>query len=109
MASRQLKFREAIPALKARRYVDYAPIDGVIKQILINWPDGCEELVDVAVGVKNTWLVPSTERTYLALNNVSPSFYAEEQVEKGEEVWLVVDNGDEANAHTITVVVTIVG
>ena len=109
MPSRQVQIEETIASLRWKRYVKPCPITGTIEQVQITWRDGCKDLVDVAVGMGDRWLVPSESRTYIARNGTTLTFPCKEAVGKGETLWAEMNNGDESNDHFISVVLSVIG
>jgi len=89
------------------RLVEYAPFSGYVKEVIIHWPLGCNQLVDVAVGHGITQFCPREE--YLALNDATPSYYFNEYVDDHEELWVQLRNRDGGNPHTIVVTIRIEG
>ncbi|GAI51629.1 unnamed protein product [marine sediment metagenome] len=75
----------------------------------IHWPEGCDGLVDIAVGHNGTFLCPNEPETFLALNNATPTFPMEEPVVWDERLWGIMRNTDGANPHKVSVIIIIVG
>lgn len=86
-----------------------SPVAGKITQIIRHWPPGCHALVDVAVGHKDTWVLPSATDTFVALDDATPITVVHESIEKGEMLWMIVNNTDSVNPHTITATFVIEG
>ena len=87
-----------------------SPLNGRIVQIVPHWPDGCNALVDMAVGHGQAiWMYPSETDTYVALNDATPVLVMSEAIRKGEQVWMVGRNGDAVNNHAINCTFVIVG
>ncbi len=86
-----------------------SPLTGRIVQLIPHFPDGCNALVDMAVGHRDTWVLPNRTDTYIALNDATPVLSVDEPIEKNEEIWIIGRNGDGANPHTISCAVTIIG
>jgi len=85
------------------RLVEYAPKPGYIKWIMMHFPPGAAAWVNVAAGHGLTQLSP--REGFLALDDTTQIFYFNEYVVDHEEIWVVMDNGDGINPHTITVTV----
>jgi len=86
-----------------------SPLTGRIVQLIPHWPDGCDALVDIAVGHRDTWIYPHQVDTYIALNDATPVLSIDEPVEKGEELWMIIRNADGGNDHAVSCTFTIVG
>ena len=107
--TREVPLRATVPAGQGTRIELPSPLTGKITQIIRHWPAGCIGLVDVAVGHKDTWVLPSETDTYVALDNATPVIVVHEPIEKGEMLWMVVRNTDSVNPHTITCTFVIEG
>jgi len=87
-----------------------SPLTGRIVQFVAHWPDGCNALVDMAVGHgEATWIYPNETDTYAALNDATPVLVVSEAIRKGEQLWMVGRNGDAVNVHAINCTFVIVG
>jgi len=96
--------------LTGRRIWKPSPLNGRIVQIVPHWPDGCNALVDMAVGIREgIWIYPNETDTYAALNDATPVLVMSEAIRKGEQVWMVGRNGDAVNTHAINCTFVIVG
>jgi len=109
MVTKQVSLRATVPQMQGARVREVSPLTGTIVQIVPHWPPGCTALVDIAFGHKDTWVMPALVDTFLALDDATPVFTANELIEKGEELWMIVRNGDGINPHTVSVAVTIIG
>jgi len=109
LVTRQVSLRATVPESQGARVAEVSPLTGTITQIVPHWPPGCNALVEVAFGHKDTWVMPALVDTFLALDDATPVFVSNEPIGKGEELWMIVRNGDGANPHTISVAVTIIG
>lgn len=86
-----------------------SPLTGRIVQLIPHWPDGCNALVDVAIGHKDTWIYPHLVDNYVALNDATPVLTVDEPITKGEEIWVIARNADGRVPHAITVTATVIG
>ena len=86
-----------------------SPVTGKIVQLIPHWPEGCNGLLDVAVGHRNTWIYPHLVDTFVALNNATPVLTVDEPITKGEQIWMIVRNADGRETHAITVTATVIG
>ncbi len=89
------------------RITEPAP-NGIIRTIQISWPDGCNQLVGVAVWCGAKQLIPQSGTGYLALNDIT-TLYTINFIKTVRSDQILVDmvNQDAANSHHITVVVDI--
>lgn len=81
------------------------PYDGFISEVQIDWPDGCEHLVDVRVGYGGQQFVPL--EGFLHLNNVNVTYPFNQSVVHTANLWVEIQNRDEFLPHTITVMFNI--
>ena len=86
-----------------------SPLTGKIIQIIPHWPDGCDALVDIAVGHKDTWVYPHLYDTFIALNDATPVLTVDEPIIKSEEIWMIVRNTDGVNTHSVSCTFTLIG
>ena len=96
-----LQLRQTVPLSTYMEIAEVAQANATIIEVKINWPGGCNGLVEVAVYRGSLRLVPSNGT--MALNAATPTFPFEEPLSKGERLWAAITNGDGANPHTITV------
>ena len=109
VVTREVVLRVTVQPLTGTRVAKPSPLTGKIVQLIPHWPDGCDALVDVAVGHKDTWILPNETDTFIALNDATPVLTVDESIEKGEEIWMIVRNTDGGNQHSISTTVTIIG
>ncbi len=107
--TREVVLRETLQPLTGIRSVKRSPLTGRITQIVRHWPLGCAALVDLAVGHGDTWVLPEQTDMYVALDDATPVVTVHEPIERNEEIWAVIRNGDAVNAHAISVTVVIEG
>lgn len=107
--TKEVVLRATVPPLTGIRVPRPSPLTGRIVQIVRHWPDGCNALVDLAVGHKDTWVLPNATDNFVALNDATPVVTVDEPIEKGEEIWMIVRNGDGGFPHAITTTVVIEG
>jgi len=86
---------------------EIAPFAGHVKSVMVHWPPGSNALVDVAVGHGTTHFCP--REGFLALDDATVFFQFNEYVVEGEELWVIMRNGDGINPHTITVTIHLEG
>lgn len=109
VVTREVNLRASVQPLTGTRVARPSPLTGKIVQLIPHWPDGCDALVDVAIGHKDTWILPHEVDTFIALNDATPVLTVDEPVGKGEEIWMILRNTDGVNAHAISCTVTIIG
>ena len=109
VVTREVNLRVTVQPLTGTRVSKPSPLTGKIVQLIPHWADGADALVDVAVGHKDTWILPHEVDTFLALNDATPVLTVDEPIEKGEGIWMILRNTDGANAHAISCTVTIIG
>ncbi|MBA7611169.1 hypothetical protein ES703_18388 [subsurface metagenome] len=109
VVTREVVLRETVQPLKGTKAAKPSPLTGRITQLVLHFPDGCNALVDVAIGHKDTWVCPNEIDTFIALNDATPVLTINEPIEKAEEMWMIIRNADGGNAHAISVTFTIVG
>jgi len=107
--TREVVLRETLQPLTGIRSVKRSPLTGRITQIVRHWPLGCRSNVDLAVGHGDTWVLPEQTDMYVALDDATPVITVDEPIEKNEEIWMIVRNGDAVNQHAISVTVVIEG
>jgi len=86
-----------------------SPVTGKIVQLIPSWPDGCNALVDIAVGHKDIWVLPHLVDNFIALNDATPVFTVDEPISKGEAIWMIVKNADGREQHAISCAITVIG
>ncbi|GAJ22910.1 unnamed protein product, partial [marine sediment metagenome] len=68
VVTRDVNLRVLLEPNTGTRVFKPSPLTGRIVQLIPHWPDGCNALVDVAVGHKDTWIYPHLVDTFVALN-----------------------------------------
>lgn len=100
---KQVVFKHKVEALAGLTDHQRLPMLKTVKSITIHYPDGCDALVDMAVGYsQDKRLLP--EEGYLALNDATPTWAINKDV-GSDTLWVEIKNGDAANSHTISVIV----
>jgi hypothetical protein len=100
---KQFVFKHTVDPLQGITDHERIAMLKTVKTITIHWPDGCDALVDVAVGYsQDKRLLP--EEGYLALNNATPTWSVNKETDS-DTLWVEIRNGDSVNSHTISVVV----
>jgi len=107
--TRDVNLRVLLDPNTGTRVFKASPLTGRIVQLIPHWPDGCNALVDLAIGHGDIWIYPHLVDTYVALNDATPVLTVDEPIAKGEEIWMIVRNTDGGFAHAITVTATLIG
>ena len=105
--TKQIRFDKTLAALEGVYMTERCPFNGRITSVTMSFRAGCNQLVEVAFGVEGRHIIP--EASYIALEDATPTFPTSEPVEMNNRLWVEMKNGDSANAHRITVLVTIIG
>lgn len=102
-ARKQFVFKHTLELGKGLTDHQRIPMLKTVKSITIHWPDGCDSLVDVAVGYsQDKRLLP--EEGYLALNDTTPTWVINKDTDS-DTLWVYIFNGDAVNPHTISVII----
>ncbi|MBU0847448.1 hypothetical protein KKH23_09720 [Patescibacteria group bacterium] len=109
VVTRDVNLRVTLLVNQGQRIWKPSPITGRIVQLIPHWPDGCNALVDIAIGHKDTWIYPNETDTFVALNDATPVLTVDEPITKGEDIWLIGRNGDGGFPHAISCTITIIG
>ena len=109
VVTRDVNLRVSLEPNTGTRVSKPSPLTGRIVQLIPHWPDGCDALVDLAVGHKDTWIYPHLVDNFIALNDATPVLTVDEPVTKGEQIWMIVRNADGRETHAITVTATVLG
>jgi len=109
VVTRDVNLRVLLEPNTGTRVSRPSPLTGRIVQLIPHWPEGCNALVDLAVGHKDTWIYPHLVDTFIALNDATPVLTVDEPITKGEEIWAIVRNADGRETHAITVTATVIG
>lgn len=107
--TRDVNLRVTLPPNTGQRITQTSPLTGRIVQLIPHFPDGCNALVDMAIGHKDTWILPNRTDNFIALNDATPVLTVDEPISKGEEIWMTGRNSDAFNPHAISCSVTIIG
>ncbi len=100
----QVTFRQTVALLTGAIITAESPFKGLITELTFHFPDGCNALVQIAFKVAGGRF-PTTG--YIALNNATPVYKVSIPVFRWEIMEVEVLNGDNTNAHTPSIIVTI--
>ena len=107
--TRDVNLRVTLLPNQGQRIAQPSPITGRIVQLIPHFPDGCNALVDMAIGHRDTWIYPHRTDTFIALNDATPVLTVDEPISKGEEIWMVARNSDGGFPHAVSCACTIIG
>ncbi len=98
---KQIVFKHTVEPLQGITDHKHVPMIKTVKTITIHFPDGCDALVEVAVGYsQDKRLLPDDE--YLALNDATPTWNINKETDS-DTLWVEIKNGDSVNPHIISV------
>jgi len=105
--TRQVVISESVGTGKRVRLRENSPVPGAITSLSLKFPDGVQGNVEAAVEVKGNRVLPSSG-DFVTLNQDLPVFPFEEEVSKGDDIDLVVENKDPVHSHKITLIANVV-
>ena len=88
---------------------DQCPVEGKITQVIREWPDGSNHLLDIAIGHEGIWMLPNLTDVYVALNDATTVIQVNEKINRGEKLWARFRNRDAFWPHTPTVTFVVEG
>jgi len=106
MAKRQKQFifKHTLDPLSGLTDHERLPMLKTVRTITIHFPDGCNALVDVAVGFsRDKRLLPAGG--YLSLNDATPTWVINKEITDTDTLWVEIRNSDAVNTHAISVMV----
>lgn len=103
----QIRFQQTLAVQQGVRVTEVVPMDGILTSATMHFPPGCLSFVDIAVGYKTRQFLPI--EGFIALDDTTPVFPISEVVQKNEAIWVIMQNGDTLNTHTVSVILTLVG
>lgn len=105
--TKQVVFSHTVAALQGVALTEKSPLTGRIIEGIMHFPDGCNSLVEVAISHIGRSICPI--KGYIKLNDATPSFTIREPVMKNDPIKVEIRNGDSANPHMISVILTVLG
>jgi hypothetical protein len=105
--TQQINFRYTVPAGQGLRAVETVSLDGTISSVCFHFPPGAMGWVQVAFGHGSKQIMPISG--FLQLDDATPVFPCSEVCHRNEDVWVIIQNTDAFNPHTISVIPTIAG
>ena len=109
----EINYHVATALLSTTRTIRYSPITGMINSAILHYPSGCNGLVEVILhqGTNQVLPTPATGGTGdvgICLDAVTTQPFAiHKPIIQREILELVIINHDNANPHTITVIIQI--
>jgi len=89
------------------------PFDGIIRDVLIAFPSGCQQLVEVRLmylprGGGRKYIVPTIEDSFIALDDFTALFQPRFPIKAPGNLRVEWWNYDSLNTHSVPVIVTVV-
>ena len=105
--TQQINFRHTVLAGQGLRDEEDVPLDGIISSVCFHFPPGAMGWVQVAFGHGSKQIMPISG--FLQLDDATPIFPCAEVAHRNETVWVIIQNTDGINPHTVSVIATIEG
>ncbi len=83
------------------------PVNGVLTNITLHFPDGCNALVEIVCYVDQEQVLPVSE--FIALNNATKDFPVDRNVTKKSALRVKITNRDAVNPHTPSIIFNMEG
>ena len=101
---KQYVFKHTLDPLTGLTDHQRLPMLQTVKTITVHFPDGCNALVDVAVGYsRDKRLLP--EEGYLSLNDTTPTWIINKEITDTDTLWVEIRNSDAVNTHAVSIIV----
>ncbi|GAI51509.1 unnamed protein product, partial [marine sediment metagenome] len=89
-----------------------SPEDGILNSAILHFPPGTNSLVEVVINHGTVRILPTPATgggtvTGIALDGTTQSFSINKHVGKGDPLEVVITNHDDAESHTISVILLI--
>jgi len=108
--SRQVSFTRPdttiLPATQAV-VADECPVTGIITNITLHFPNGCNALVEISCSVNQDQILPVSG--FIALNDATKDFLVNKSVTKKSALRVLIVNRDAINPHTPSVIFNVEG
>lgn len=105
-----LSFKKPIAALQEDSQEQRVPFDGLITDVIMDFPSGTEFLVEVRLlymdGKTKYFVIPSVDDSFIALDDANPHFKVNYPTKANSRLKVEWYNYDGLNSHTIPVIVT---
>lgn len=105
--TQQINFRYTVKAGQGIRAEEQVPLDGIISSVCFHFPPGAMGWVQIAFGHGYKQIMPISG--FLQLDDATPVFPASEVAHRNEIVWVVIQNTDAGNPHTVSIIATMEG
>lgn len=89
------------------RLEEPSPVTGVMFEVTMHFPNGCNGLVEMALHYRDIQVFP--KRDYIRLNNATPVWKVHQPVEKHQPIWVDMRNRDTLFTHHPSVTVSLLG
>jgi hypothetical protein len=107
----EINYRVETASLATTRTIRYSPIKGMINSAMLHYPDGCDGLVEIIINHGTNQILPApvaggTGDLGIALDDVTTQPFAiHKPIEQRDILEVVIINHDDANAHTLSVII----
>lgn len=109
----EINYRITTDALQVSRETRYAPCSGIINSAILHFPSGCHSLVEIFINHKSNQILPTpvqggtSQNVGIALDDTTQSFNINIPIEQGDPLEVIINNHDEDNEHTNSIVILI--
>ena len=109
----EINYSITAESLQPANQLRYSPVKGVLNSAIVHFPPGTNSLVEVFVyiGTVQVLPTPTTGDTQgnigIRLHATTQSFNINIPIEQGDPLMVLVNNHDEDNPHTISVILMI--
>jgi hypothetical protein len=79
-----------------------SPITGILRSIILHFPDGCNLLLGIRCYLKNMQILPVVSS--IMLNDATEVFDINRTLNQGDSISAVITNQDSVNAHTPSII-----
>lgn len=108
--SKVLTFKKTVAVLQSDQEDNRVPFDGVIEKVVMQFPAGCNFLVDARllyrVADHEYYVIPSVEDQFISLDDAAPTFVTSFPVRAGKTLRVEWYNYDDTWPHTVPVIIT---
>jgi len=108
----EVNYRITTAKLDVGRIKKYSPVDGILNSAVLAFPPGCNSLAEVIINHGTIRVLPTPTKgggtvTGIALDGTTQSFSINKPVGMNDILEVVVTNHDDAESHTISVILLI--
>jgi hypothetical protein len=90
------------PAATEITLVELSPITGIVREIELHFPNGCNGLVEVKCFINQVQILPVTG--YIALNDFTRSYTVNREITRNDNLRVIITNRDAVNQHTPSII-----